>query len=224
MEIDWIIAVGLFLVFVTWAFGYYSSLFAVKQEPLKTIAASIGDRVVDFLSFQVETVPIKYNSLTDEPRKVLYIEHKWPFGKNTTRLFSDSSEELTCYIENSTMFFEAVLSAGDNFFEMVYKDEGTGLNCNDQFNRENESQATPLVGKRQLLVSQARINQMGNMSYEEFKDGLNIGRDFRVELETMPENITFGLAPPPFTNVFVRETLSMIQDSEEGVKIRVLVW
>ncbi len=225
MEIDWVIAVALFIIFVTWAFGYYASLYSFRTDSLKSIAEVINDKIIGFLTLEVETVPIKYSAVTPSERVILYFEHKWPFGKNTTKIFSQDSVELPCYIENITVFFQTNLTSGDNIFNMVYKDENiTEVKCSGAFFRENETRVIPISAVRESISSQEKINEMTNMSYEDFKGSLNILRDFRVEIEKGNENITFGLLPPPVLNVFVKETLTELEETGEDIKIRVLVW
>jgi hypothetical protein len=224
MKIDWIVAIGLFILFVTWAFGYFSGIFAIRKEPLKPIAEAIQDKVVDFLTVDVETVPLLYHSAASIEGKVLYFQFRWPFGKDSTKITSDLYGELPCSFENRTVFFKVNITPGDNFFAMTFRSDGGEQHCDAAFFRENETAVTVFAGERRTLAAQSKINEMLNMSPGEFGENLSIQRDVRVEIGKPAENITFGPAPPPASDVFVKEVISRIEESGEPVNIRVMVW
>ncbi len=224
-NIDWVVAISLFIIFVTWAFGYFSSLAAVKSDELKGIIDVINNKIMDYITAEEVTVPISHYALIGTEDTVLFFQYNWTFGKNTTRIFSDSGVEKDCTIINNTVYFRTSLVSNDNFFTMVYHNEELPEpKCSGTFFLGVNESSSLLIEERSRLVSQERINNMTNTSFSAFRDVLNVRRDFRIEIEKASGNVTFGPSQPLTSNVFVKETISGLLETKEGVKIRVLLW
>ena len=59
MNIDWIIALSMFLVVVAWSFSFYSGFFTEKSQPLSDVLNSISDKFVNYLVIGAKHLPIK---------------------------------------------------------------------------------------------------------------------------------------------------------------------
>lgn len=229
MNVDWIITIVFFLIFVAWAFTFYASLFTEKAAPLEEAVDTVNDKMLNFLMLDVYKVPIKFNSSNETNNSVLFFNFTWPDGtKNSTRIFQDSSS-LPCQIIDNvydgTIYWEANLTnLTFNYFSMQFSNKTSNLSCSYSFSKGNETQAMPWVMEKKRLVSQDKINEMTNSSYGNFKNSLSISRDFRIELNISGTETNYGLTEPLIRNVYVKETGSKIEETGENVTIRVLVW
>ncbi|UCD06893.1 MAG: hypothetical protein JSW41_03590 [Candidatus Aenigmatarchaeota archaeon] len=221
MNIDWIIAIALFLIFVSWSFVYYMGFFSITPD-MRAGVEGISDKVMDFLSIDVYDVPAVFNS-TEVGSRVLYMDFSWPgYSKNSTRIFS-GNQSLPCYISGNRVYWQADLIQGENKFEMRYYDENVSLFCNSSFSLANATQVIPWVSEKNKAISQTKINQMLATNFYSFRNLLGISQDFRVELEINNVTTGYGTTPPLGYDVYVKETHGIKEDNNV-VKIRVLTW
>jgi hypothetical protein len=224
MRLDWIVAITLFLFFVSWSFIYYTEFFTEKSEPLTNVATMVSDKIVGFLQTDVYRVPVRFNSSNTTINSVLYLDFIWPDGtKNSTRMFS-GDDQLLCNISDNTMYWLSNLTQGENYFLMKFAESNTTMNCNASISTQHISKTVPWVQEKKTLISQLKIDEMLNTDYNSFRDSLDINQNFRVELEINESTTTYGLNPPLLSDIRVEETNSMIWENNQKIKIRVLVW
>ena len=222
MHTDWIIAAAVFFVLVGWAFGYYSGLFTWKADALKEEASTISSKVLDFLLVNSYTLPASFYSDNTTSGSVLYFDFGFPAGtRNSTKVFSGQTP-LPCMLEGNRIYWQADLEEGENIFRLEFSEISGGMNCDSNLSTENKSMALPWVLETKKLVSQEKIDEMLSKPYKEFRRELDIHRNFRIETEGISQ--PYGPVPPPAGNVYVKETLSKITESNEDIRIRVLVW
>lgn len=224
MRIDWVVAIGVFLVFIGTAFQYYSNLFQSRAQPMGVVVGDISDRVTDFLLTDVYEVSVKVSS-PEAKSDVLYFDYTWPSegAKNSTRILQDSTSK-DCIISGSTLYFQTDLSVGENFFTMKFSNKNVSMNCSGTFGTGNSNQTIPWAGVKKKMISQSKIDEMNATSYTTFKDDLGINRDFRVGMNVNGTITSYGLNPPNATNVYVKETRWALEETDEEVIIRVLAW
>ncbi len=224
MRIDWIVAIGVFLVFIGAGFQYYSNLFQSRAQPMELVVGDISDRVTDFLKTDVYEVPIKVNSPVAKS-DVLYFDYTWPSegAKNSTKILQDSASK-DCIISGSTLYFQTDLNVGENFFTMRYSDKNVSMNCSGTFGTGNSNQTIPWAGVKRNMISQSNIDEMNATDYTTFKNNQGINRDFRVNVNVSGSVNYYGLNPPSATNVYVRETRWALEETDEEVIIRILSW
>lgn len=221
MDVDWIIAMGLFLVFISWSFVYYTGFFSPSAD-MKAGVEGISSRVVDYLSVDVYDVPVVYDSGVNGSR-VLYMDFSWPpYSKNSTRIFSGNGT-LPCRITGDRVYWQAGLSQGENRFVMRYHAGNGSLLCGSGFPATNASQAIPRAAERGRMFSQERISRMLAVDFQGFSYILGVSQDFRVELEIGNATVEYGIEPPLGYNVYVRETKGRTVDGDDLV-VRVLTW
>jgi hypothetical protein len=225
MKVDWIITIVFFLAFVAWAFTFYASLFTEEANPLGEAVDIVNDRVVNFLTIEVYEVPIRYNSTNETNNSVLFFNFTWPDQtKNSTRMLQNSAS-LPCQMSGDTIYWQANLTNLTlNYFTMQFSNKTSSVNCSDSFTIQNELHAMPWTMEKKRLVSQDKINEMTGLSYPDFKSSLPVSRDFRVELNISGTVTNYGLTEPLIRDVYVRETYTRIDETEENVTVRVLVW
>ncbi len=225
MKVDWIITMALFLAFVAWSFSFYMSLFTEKASPLEEAVDIIRDKIMDFLMIDSYRVPIRYNSTNETTNSILYFNFTWPAGtKSSARIFQDGTL-LYCRVENDSIYWKADLTnLTYNYFEMRFSNTSTGCSSGEIFIIENELQAIPWAMEKKKLVSQSKINEMTNASYNDFKNNLSITRDLRVEINVSGTETIYGKTLPLIRDVYVKETESELEDTGETVTVRVLVW
>jgi hypothetical protein len=223
MDVDWIVAIMVFLIFVGWGFSYYLTFFPEAGTGLEYAADSDSGKIMDFLSTDVYSVPVRLNAGAKD-NAVLKARLGWYGGtKNSTRVFQNSVS-LPCRIAGDDLYWLANLSSGWNHFDVEFSDTDTSLNCDSDFSLVNVTQTIPWVGEKRTLVSMSRINGMTGTVYEDFREGLGIGEDFNLTLEWNGGSETYGKPLPGNRDVHARQFESLVWESPEDINISVRVW
>jgi hypothetical protein len=225
VNIDWVVAMGVFLVFTVWAFAFYSQVFSAEGESVSEALDLISDKIVENLTVRVHYVPVIANvSNISLSSKVLYFEYRWPFGKNTTKILKDGVSQ-TCNITGNRIYWQSSLAAFRNYFTMKYSEQEANLSCTGGFSVVNETQVIPFAAEEGEEISRARINSMGETSYSVFKSNLGISRDFNVTIENSSATLlSYGLPPPRATDVFSKAVRRQLEETGENITLRFLVW
>lgn len=221
MNIDWIIAIGLFIVFVAWSFVFYLGSFSFAPDVMGGVEG-ISSRVIGSLCIDVYENPIVHDSASNGS-VVLYADFSWPqYAKNSTNVFS-GSQPLPCIISGDRIYWQADLVEGRNSFDIRYHTENVSLQCDSSFPLANATQVIPWVSGKSRAISQSRISDMLAMDFSELSAGLGISQDFRVEIDKDGMTTAYGKLPPLGYDVYVKETQSQTE-SREQITIRVLTW
>jgi hypothetical protein len=221
MNIDWIIAIGLFIIFVAWSFAFYLGFFSLTPDMMGGVEG-ISNKVVGFLDIDVYDNPVVYDSVSNISA-VMYADFSWPnYAKNSTKVFSDN-QSLPCRMSGSRIYWQADLDAGKNRFDIRYHTENVTLECDSSFSIVNATQTIPWVSRNSKAVSNSKINQMLATDFKTFSARLGISQDFRVEVDKNGITTPYGKLPPLGYDVYVKETQGLTEDREQ-VKIRVMTW
>ncbi|MBI4020393.1 MAG: hypothetical protein HY367_03605 [Candidatus Aenigmarchaeota archaeon] len=222
--IDTTVAVGIFLIMVALAFAIYINLFTPGRGTLREEADLAAGKVFDFVSVESHDVPIAYQSAGPQSNAVLFFNYTWPFGMNSTNITSSSGSPLQCMLRgSSSAYFKADLASGQNTFTMRYSNLLAVPGCNATLNTIGAKRAIPLSIQVKSRFSDYRINQLFTMQYSQAQKALGINRDFRVEIDGGLR--TYGLLPPPNSDVFVRTRAGeLAEDIYDTLNITVLVW
>jgi hypothetical protein len=218
MDVDWAVAISAFLIFVGVGFAFYWGLFETNQNPVQDSLNPINQKILNSLQVDYWKAPVSYNS-SAQGIAVLYFDYQWSEGtKNSARVL-DSGLPLSCMLEGDRLYFEADVQEGMNYFDLTFSNSSS-VPCSYPLETGNSSQATPLAQEKSRAVSQSRISQMLGTEYTQFRQSLGIARNFRVGIGSD----MYGPQPPEKTNVYVKETHSIILETGQPVTIRVLVW
>lgn len=225
MNIDWIVAIGIFLTFTVWAFTFYGQLFTVEQQSVGDVLEIMAEKVMENLTVKVHSIPVNVNySNVSVSNAILYFEYRWPFGENSTKVYLGSSSK-TCNISNNRVYWQSDLGAYVNSFRMKYSEQKANLSCTGGFTVVNETQVIPLAIEETKQVSNARISEMNATNYSVFKAFLGINRDFNITIENASVTLlSYGLMPPRATDVFSQKMSSKLEETEENITIRFLTW
>ena len=225
MNIDSVVAMMVFILFVIWAFAFYSQLFFVETENLDGALEGITERILDNLSVTVHVVPVLVNiSNVTVSNAVLYTDYIWPFGKNTTTV-SYRGVSQSCNITGSTLYWQSDLEALMNEMFFTYSDQDTSLVCTGGFTVVNETQVIPLAAQVEEQIARTQLNGMNATNYSVFKNQLGISRDFNITIENTTHTLlSYGLQPPRVTTVLAKQLFRNMEDTKENITIRILTW
>lgn len=222
MNVDWAIAVSVFLIFVGIGMAYYWGLFETDSNSIGLSLDTVNKKILDFLAVDSWKVPVRYNS-PSPGLAVLYFDFSWPQGtKNSTRVL-DSGLPLSCMLQGDRLYFQADVEQGDNDFLMTFANMSEPPACNSILETANSNASLPLASERSVSFSQSRIDQLLGMDYNQFRQSLGITRNMRIEIDSGITS-TFGPQPPQYTNTYVRQTYSQIMETAQPVTVRVMVW
>jgi len=222
MNVDWAIAVSVFLVFIGIGMASYWGLFEADSNAIGLSLDSANDKVLGFLRADSWTTPVRYDSGSSGP-EVLYLDFTWPEGtKDSTRIL-DSSLPLSCMFQGDRLYFEANVEPGDNEFLMTFANVSEPLACGSFLETAGANRTLPLASEKSVMVSQSRIDQMLGTEYTQFRQSLGITRNMRIEIDS-GTTTAYGPSPPQYTNTYVRETHSAILGTGQPITIRVMVW
>ena len=232
MDLDWIISIAAFLVFVSWALFFYTNAVLPVQTGEQGSLLAVNQKVVDFLTVEVRESDIRVvATVANENSSVFFLTYPWSFGKNTTRVFNSSGGQLGCYMwaHNNTLYFRGNLTVGgdpttNNYFKMRYRNESTAMNCTTSFAIVNESGVVAWPAKPLRLLSIAQITTMNTTAYDTFRQQLSVTRNFRVELNISGAVTTYGPNLPGASNVYATSVNSLVEETNQNATVRVMSW
>ena len=219
MNVDWAIAVSVFLVFIGIGFAYYWGLFETNSNPVQASLEPVNGKVLGFLMVDSWNVPVRYTS-SGSGLEVLYLDFSWPEGTRDSTRILDSNLPLSCMLQGDRVYFQADVQEGDNDFEMTFSNVSSPPACSYMLETADANQSVPWASEKSMRISQARVDQMLATDYSQFRQSLGIIRNFRVEAGTS----SYGPSPPQYTSTYVKETYSIIQETGQPITIRVMVW
>ncbi len=222
MNVDWVVAIGVFIAFVSWSFVYYFGIFADVSSVAGDMD-SINEKIAGFLTEKVWVLPVVYDSST-EGTGILYLDNSWPNGTRESVIVMSGGESLGCMFSDDRLYWEADLVAGDNEFSVLYADLEVPMRCDGTLETSEANQTIPMVAETREMVSESRIVDMITMSPVHFALLLGINRDFRVEWEMGGGSYYYGQDVPRDINVYVRETVKDVMEGSGPVSMRVISW
>lgn len=225
IQVDWIIAFFIFVLFLSWSFQYYSTLFRYRGLPLGHAAAGINSAIISNLTSSVYDMPVSYNS-PDETTSVMYAYHYWASEgeTNTTMVLSNASQALVCKIDGNIIYWSSGVVAGLNNFTIRVSNRSASVrNCSGTFDVANANLTIPRAGDMKTMLSQSAIDNMAT-SYGDFKAANGLNRDFRITLETSSGTSAYGSVPPNTTNIFSEEKWYRIEETNTDAKVTTLIW
>lgn len=224
-HIEWIITIGVFLSFVVWSLSFYFSFFPDEPTLTPHFADLINEDIKEFLFVETYAVPIKFNSSVQEPDQEINFTYTWPVSSNTIRIYNSTGSTMPCIISGDVIYFQTnTVNTTYNFFRMTYSNLSMSARCTGSFGLENATEVVPFSAEMIKLISQNKINEMTNQSYDAFKQNLSISHNFRIEINESGTETNFGPTLPQSSNIYVRETFTKMEESGQDVDMRVLVW
>ncbi len=225
MEIDFIVGILVFLVFVGWAFSYYIMIFGDAENRFEIAAETEAGKITDFLSVDVYEIPVRYDSPSPASGGVMRAESVWYHGeKNTTRVFSGSTR-LPCRISGNTLYWQADLSAGENYFRILVANMNETMNCTGSFPVSSSNLTIPWALERREMLSLSRVSEMTDMDYEAFRSAAGLNEDFRVEIETAEGETVYGKSiPSGGVDVVVKKFRMPVFETFGSANITIAVW
>jgi len=225
MEIDWVIGIMVFLVFIGWAFAYYFAIFQQSDMQFEIAAGIERDKVLNFISASVYEAPVIYESGEAVSGAVLKAKSVWYSGeKNATKVFS-GSEALPCRIDGDDLYWQADVASGTNVFAIAMADVNTTMNCTASFAITSSNLTVPWAFEKKTMASLARLQQMNGTAYGTFKDALGINQNFRIKIEKASGGMTYGKSIPSGpVNVHSKEFGREIFETSEQANITIYVW
>ena len=226
-EIDAIVGVVVFVVVVSWAFVYYAQIMQANTgtDPMEGIADRASDRLVGYLSVPAYEMPVKHVSAGNVLGAVFWLDYAWPSAaaRNSTMVYKGSTRisGSDCNITGSRLYWKSNADAGANNFKVVYYERNATMNCTGGGLGSPVNRTLPWAAVRTSRLSQSRISTMAGMDYESFKAALDLGRDFRVQVNASGYVTTYGPPTPNSTSVYEKTTSAA---TEAGNSAEVMVW
>lgn len=219
---DWLVAIMIFLVFVSFSFVYYTQTVRQKAHPLADTKEFVADQITGYLFIDTYEIPVQYSSGGPQSDAVLHFDYSWPNGEpNTTRVFMNGASQ-PCTIDSGTLYWESDLVAGTNNFTVRYSDNNVSSRCTDSLS--GGTQVIPWSEEYSSMLSQDRVDEMNSTPYGTFKSSLAVDRDFRIELNISGTNYTYGPPTPTVSDVYIVRRFGKTEENGEQADIRIHVW
>ncbi len=222
MDIDWVLAITVFLFFVIWSFAFYISIFQFDNGYMEVAGDISRNVVMNSLNIDSFSVPVIYDSGSDTNNSVLNSGFVWYEGNQSSTRVWRGNQSLQCRLIGNDTYWLTNLTSGENYFRIEFADSETA-GCNDVFSVAGSIQTSPGVLERKEMFSQSSINSMNSTPYSEYKYLLGLEGDFRVEIEgTGP--LVYGKTPPTVADVFAQTFVRTIFETGEEVNVTFIVW
>jgi len=225
MDIDWPVALGILLVFISWALVLFGQAYTFQPIPLSVTAGDVNEKILDFLTVDVFEVPVNYTAATVDASKVLYLDVVWPEGTtNSTKFFKDSVLQ-PCQLSGSRAYWlTSVTNATPNYFRMRITDQPQNQNCSGSFTTGNASQTIPNALEKLTMITNQKVSEVTAKAYDAFRSNISVNRDFRIEFNISGTLTTFGPSLPNASDVSSKETVTRVEDTDQNAIITVFVW
>lgn len=225
MEVDWIVAVLVFLVFVGWSFSFYAAIFQESGNQLSITAIVERNKLMEHVSVDVYQIPVRYNSPGDVTDGVLKAGSIWySGGKNTTRVFM-SSNNFPCIISGDELYWQDSISSGYNYYFIEMADLNEPMNCSGSFSISSFNVTVPWALEHRTMISITKINEILNMSYDDFREQANLNSDFRLTVQKASGNVVAGKSiPVGAIEVDSRSNEREIFETSEDANITIAIW
>ena len=220
MNMDWAVALAVFVMVVGWSFVYYTGFFTERTDIAEGLG-SLADRVAGSLEAAEYSIPVRYDS-PEAGEGVLYADLLLDGVDEGQVRVMDSGSELECMLSGNRLYWRAGLEEGDNDFEITYADVDVN-GCGDSIDTAGANQTFPLSAVRSMKLSQARLQEMQATGYQKFRESLGIRNGIRIEWSGGLQG-SYGPEAPGNRDVFVRELSRPILEFPGTVDLRVLAW
>jgi len=225
-NIDGIVAIMLFIVFVSWSFAYFFAVFPgqVPQTMAETADTVSGD-VVSFLTVDFYEVPVRHTASGGAANAVFFFDYVWPNegAKNSTRVYNNSGTPLACNITGNRLYWRSDVDAGANYFTVTYSDESGTMNCTGGGLGVPANRTMPWSAVMKGRLSWEKINSMASHGYPAFRESLGIDSDFRVVVNVSDSVTFYGPPTPNASSVYAKTTRHATEEGQQA-EISVLVW
>jgi hypothetical protein len=224
--IDGVVAIILFIVFVSWSFVYFSQVFSSGTSfPMDEAVDSISGYVSSYLTLDSFEVPVSHSASGPQSNAVFYFDYIWPSegAKNSTKVYNSSGAQLACNITGNRLYWQSDASAGENYFKISFSDKNVTMNCSGGVLGSPVNQTIPWSAVSKTRVSQEKVSDMTGTSYASFKNSLGIDRDFRVEVNISDAVTVYGLPLPNASSVYAKTTRHATEGGQQA-ELTVLVW
>lgn len=225
MDVDWVVGIMVFLIFVGWAFSYYFAIFQQGENQFEIAAATETEKVMNFIAIDVYEIPVKYNSGSAVSDAVLKAKSIWYHGgKNATRVFA-GDEASPCRIDGDDLYWQADLAGGFNYFTIETADANTTMNCTGSFPISSFNLSVPWAFEKEGMLSLTKIYEMANMSYDDFRTSAGINHNLKIKIEKPSGEISYGRsAPGGPANAYSKVHQRKIFETSEWANVTVTVW
>jgi hypothetical protein len=225
MDVDWIVGIMLFLIFIGWAFTYYFAMFQQSENQSELAAAVETEKLMNFIAVDVYEAPVRYNADAAVTDAVLKAKSVWYHGEpNATRVFS-GGEALPCRLDGDDLYWQADIADGYNYFTIKTAAVNTTVNCTASFPITSSNLTVPWAFEKEKMLSLAKIYEMANMSYDAFKNSAGINQDFKISIEKASGGLNYGRsAPAGPVNVHSKKYQKQIFETSEAANVTVAIW
>lgn len=220
MNVDWVVAFAVFMLFVSLSFVYYLGFFEQRLDISQGLDALAG-RIVSSLEAPEYSMPVKYDS-AEAGLGVLYAEAVLPEGMDEHVKVTGGSGGLGCMLSGDRLYWEADLVAGDNLFTITYSNYTT-LACVASLDTSGANQSFPLSAVKSLKLSETRLGELQAMDYQGFRASMAVQNNLRLEWDGDVSG-SYGPEPPGNRDVFVRVFTRPLLESPGTAEIRALSW
>jgi hypothetical protein len=188
MRIDWAIAAVTFLMFLAWAFAYYTYSQTTGDVLQSGSAQRAADEVVSYMMVETTEMPVNTTIGYSAPGSVVWAYVNWTENfRNSTRVLSARGDVagLDCMIDGNRLYWEADLSSGANAFFIEQADMDTAMNCSATLTEPEGNETTAWAqepGRAFSRERNAEICALMGSGYAGVKEAAGIGYDFRFEV------------------------------------------
>ena len=220
VDIDWMVGITVFTIFMAISTVYYVTLFPEKGSPMEDAKSFISENVFDALSVNAQEITVRYDGSPD----VLSFNLNWAGGgQNSTMVLDSTGNPVDCRIVGDTLYVNSLVG-GLNYFTIRYSDAEVGMRCTGTFQITGAQPVTPWASVPAKMFSEARISNMSLTPYQTFRDSLDINQNFRVWINMSGTESWYGPELSTTSGIYTAEKWYRLEETGEIIGVRVYMW
>jgi hypothetical protein len=222
MNLDWAVAIFVFVGFTIWSLFYFTGFFQAQAD-ISDATDYISGEILDSIEASEYSIPVLYDS-PSSGTGVLHAEIDIPPSMESGLQVLEGSSPQDCLLQSGNLYWESDLSAGENLFTIIYSEVNTS-GCSAAIDTSASNQTFPMATE---VTSKVSGSVLGSLSLSENADPFyDINREFFFQLRLEWSGVlqgTYGPEVPINKDIHVRETTRQVLGSPGTLDIRILVW
>ena len=223
MDVDWALAMVVFLFFISWAFIFTISVLQNQEEENIEHLRYMSKIIRDMLVIKTYEIPAMYEA-NESKEMVFYSTLLINESYKNSTFVKSNDKRLPCMILGNKLYWQSNVTSGKNYFFVYYAKATSKKFCNSTLSTTNATMLSLWAAKEKEMFHNSSINNFLLKDYDQLRDYEGITNNFMLEINIGNVSRVYGKRPPLATNVYVFNYYGKLYDSGEDVSLNIYMW